>query len=103
MSTKNIRYWLLKNSSGSQYFDIVADGVNKLEAAKIWSKKLGINLNQILAVGDNENDYEMISGVGYGVAMYNSPKELQDVAKKVIGNVEEDSLPEFITSLLDEK
>lgn len=99
-SLKNISAWFLRNSSGSQYIDIVAGGVNKLTAARIWCRKLGIGLNDILAVGDNENDYELIDNVGFGVAMGNSPDKLKKVAKKVIGRVDEDALPKFLASLL---
>ena len=99
-SIKSISNWLLKNSSGGEYFDICAKGVNKLTAARIWCRQLGLGLKDIMAVGDNENDYELISNVGYGVVMGNSPVRLKMVAKKVIGFSDEGALVKFLMSLL---
>ena len=99
-SVKNIRAWLLRNSSGAQYYDIVAKGVNKLTGARIWCRQLGIGLKDVLAVGDNKNDYELISKVGFGVAMGDSTEKLKRVSKKIIGKVDNEALSRFLASLL---
>jgi hydroxymethylpyrimidine pyrophosphatase-like HAD family hydrolase len=46
----------------------------------------------VLAVGDGNNDVEMVKWAGRGVAMGNGPESLLDVADHVTGTVEEDGL-----------
>lgn len=40
----------------------------------------GFELSEVMAFGDSENDLEMLSGVGVGVAMGNGEDELKDQA-----------------------
>ena len=43
----------------------------------------GFELSEVMAFGDSENDLEMLSGVGIGVAMGNGEDELKDQATHV--------------------
>lgn len=99
-SLKNLTVKFLTSVSGKEYFDITTKGVNKATTAKIWAELSGIKMAEILAVGDGNNDYDLLSAVGYGVAMGNSPDYLKAAAKKVIGTVDEDGLAMFLNSLV---
>ena len=96
---RGLKIYKLKNSSGKKYFDVVDKSVNKLKAAEIWSEKLGISLENVAAAGDSDNDYDLIAGVGLGIAMSDSPKKLKRVAKKIIGNSDDNSLAGFLNSI----
>lgn len=81
------------------YYDLTAPGVTKSLGAQHWSELMGIPLAQTIAVGDSENDREVLQTVGMGVAMGNALPSLQAVAKHVIGHTDNDGLAEFLRSL----
>ncbi len=60
--------------------DLLPPGISKGWALKKLSEDLGIPRNQIMAIGDNYNDLEMLEWVGHPVLMGNAPPELQEIA-----------------------
>lgn len=54
--------------------------------------KLGIEMKDVMAFGDSFNDLEMLSTVGFGVAMGNGEAEAKAVAKFVCPSVDEDGV-----------
>lgn len=52
----------------------------------------GIDLDKVIAFGDNFNDVSMLETVGLGIAMGNSEADIQQKAKKTIGTNNEDSI-----------
>lgn len=67
-------------SSVSNRVELVPKGVSKLRAIKMIASHYGIKQNEIIAVGDGENDIEMISYAGYGIAMKNAGRLLKEQA-----------------------
>lgn len=57
--------------------DILPEGVSKLNGLLFLGEKLGIKSSQIVAIGDNMDDLEMIEAAGLGVAMGNAPNQLK--------------------------
>ena len=53
----------------------------------------------ICAAGDDRNDLPMIIGAGFGVAMGNARKEVQDTADHVVGCHESGGLLELVEIL----
>ncbi len=100
-SLNNLKIYTLFNKSGQIYFDVIPKNTNKLIAAKVWCKENNININRVLAVGNNINDYELIKGVGYGVAMNNSPYKIKRISKLVIRNKSDNGLQEFIEDTIN--
>lgn len=49
-------------------------------AVKNLAEHLNISADEIIAFGDSENDRAMLKFVGKGVAMWNAPKTIRDVA-----------------------
>lgn len=54
------------------YTEITNENVNKWTAIKFLIDKLGINNEEVIAIGDNFNDREMIENAGLGIVMGNS-------------------------------
>lgn len=73
-------------NSEYEYLDIVPKHVTKYDALKQLSDYLKINNEEVMAVGDNINDIEMIKNAGIGVAIGGSYKEVKDVATYVTKN-----------------
>ena len=60
--------------------DIVPEGCTKASGIRKLSKHLGIELNQVMALGDSFNDLEMLKTAGIGVAVNNAVEELKEQA-----------------------
>lgn len=57
--------------------DITVDGCSKGSTLKNWSIGRGIDATEVMAVGDNLNDLEMLEFAGYPVVMENAVPELK--------------------------
>lgn len=65
--------------------------VNKGNAVRYLAENiLGLRADQVMAIGDNFNDFEMLQYVGIGVAMGNAPEGVRAIANWVAPSVEED-------------
>lgn len=42
--------------------------------------RLGIDMREVMAIGDNMNDYRLIRAAGLGIAMGNADEELKAIA-----------------------
>lgn len=69
-----------------EYLDISPKGINKNSALKILEDYLKISNNEVMAIGDNLNDLDMIKNSGIGVSVANGYDELKQVAKFVTSN-----------------
>lgn len=67
----------------SNMLDLMNKGVSKGNAVKNLAKSLGIKREEIIAIGDNENDISMLEYAGLGVAMGNAEEEVKKVADYV--------------------
>jgi Cof subfamily protein (haloacid dehalogenase superfamily) len=57
--------------------DVLRRGVTKGMALAEWARRLGISRSEIMAIGDNWNDREMLEYAGLPVVMGNSVAELK--------------------------
>lgn len=65
------------------YTEATKKNSNKGYSLRKLVKYLNINLNDIVAIGDNINDSSMIKDVGLGIAMGNSTPPIMKIAKAV--------------------
>ena len=63
--------------------DIISADQSKLKGIAHLGEVFDFELSEVMAFGDSENDLEMLSGVGVGVAMGNGEDELKDQATHV--------------------
>ena len=78
------------------YTEITNRNVNKWEAIKYIIEKDGIAPEEVVGIGDNINDKEMIEYAGLRVAMGNSSPDLKAVAKIVVADNNSDGVAEAI-------
>ncbi len=69
-----------------EYLDITPKNINKNNALKILGDYLKVNNDEIMAIGDNLNDLDMVKNSGIGVAVANAYDELKQVAKYTTEN-----------------
>lgn len=70
----------------------VAAGVSKASGLARVARRLGVDAADVLAVGDGDNDREMLRWAGHGVAMGQAPRSVRDDADEVAPTVEDDGL-----------
>lgn len=69
--------------SDTHYIDVNKKGINKAKGVRDLAQYLNIDLSEVICVGDNENDIDMIKTAGLGIAMANSCEELLEVCDAV--------------------
>ncbi|MDO4500578.1 MAG: Cof-type HAD-IIB family hydrolase [Erysipelotrichaceae bacterium] len=68
--------------TGDMIVGVIKKGVSKAKAAFYLADYLGIDKDNIIAFGDNMNDYEMLENIKHSVAMENAVDELKAIAEK---------------------
>ncbi|AIQ54684.1 Cof-type HAD-IIB family hydrolase [Paenibacillus sp. FSL R7-0331] len=71
-------------------------GVNKAYGIGEVCRLLGIDMSQVVAVGDSLNDLAAIQAAGLGVAMGNAQETVQQEADAVVASNNEDGIAEVI-------
>ena len=83
--------------------DMAKKGVSKGGALKVLAQRLGLQPEEIVAIGDGENDKEMLQYAGFSVAMGNAPQELKDIADMVTGTSTEAGLGKALWKIFKEQ
>lgn len=83
-------------SSGERYLEFFSDRAGKDKGLKIVAESYGIDMSQVIAIGDNYNDIEMLKAAGLGVAMGNAPDEVKAAADAVTDTNNADGLAKAI-------
>lgn len=78
------------------YLEITHPGVNKGQACSFLADRLGISREQVMAVGDSQNDLDMICYAGWGVAMGNAADNVKAAARAVTGHHDAEGVAEAI-------
>ncbi len=92
---------LYLTKSVATFFEATNPLVNKGAAVRyIAEELLGLQKTNVMTVGDNFNDVEMLEYAGIGVAMGNAPTQVQSIARWVAPNVEQDGVAAAIEKFL---
>lgn len=84
----------------TSWVDMAPPGVSKASGLETVTSILGVDRADVLAIGDGNNDMEMLEWAGRGVAMGQAPDGLKDVADAVTGGIDEDGAVTEIQSWL---
>ena len=87
-------------SSWSNNFEVMPKGTCKWSGIKQLAKILGIKENEIICIGDSENDLSMIQNAGFGIAMGNARKDVKEAAKYITDNNECDGVGKAIEKIV---
>jgi Cof subfamily protein (haloacid dehalogenase superfamily) len=88
-----------KNYQG-HILEVLPPNVSKWNALRQLAEDEGVAAESIVAVGDDENDMQMIQHAGLGIAMGNAPEKVKTVADHVTGTNAEDGLAQAIERFL---
>ena len=78
------------------YTEITQENTNKWNAIQYLANKLNIKTEEIMTIGDNSNDIEMIKNAGLGIAMANSAPEIKKIADDITTSNEENGVGQAI-------
>lgn len=82
---------LYLTKSVATFFEATNPVANKGTAVRYLAENLlGLKAHNVMAIGDNFNDVEMLEYAGLGVAMGDAPAEVKAIAQWVAPSVEED-------------
>lgn len=84
----------------SAWLDLNPEGVSKGSALELLRRRLQIDPQYTVAVGDQRNDIEMLHWAARGVAMGNAPDSVKAIADEVTLDVDEDGLVPVLRALL---
>ena len=82
------------------FLEFLAPGVNKGRAVRFLARRLGVDLRDVLAIGDQVNDIEMLAEVGLGVAMGGAPAVVLAAARMVAPSLAEEGAAQVIEELV---
>ena len=104
-TTKNMKYFvpIIKHSVMTYWtvdvFDFVPNNGVKANGIKKVLNHLNIPKENAIAFGDGQNDMDMLRYVGFGVAMGNSPLEVQEVADYVCEHINDDGVAKTLKKI----
>ena len=82
------------------WLDLLPWGVSKAATAVEIAETMGIDPSEVLAIGDDYNDIDLLHWAGRGVAMGGSPAPVLAVADALTGSVEEDGVAQVLEELV---
>ncbi len=85
---------------GVEFINIVDPEVSKGEALKALASHLGVQVSEVVAIGDGTNDISLLSAAGLAVAMGNAPDEVKEIADHVTLDVDHSGLAAAIERFL---
>lgn len=88
--------------STPKFNEIVCPGVSKATAVKILAKKFSVDISEVMAIGDSENDLPMLLAAGKSIAMGNAIDSVKKSCDFQTGLCEEDGFTEAVEKFVFE-
>ena len=80
-------------------YHIMDANVSKGKALEFIAERLGLKVKDFVAIGDSENDVEMLEVAGFGIAVANADLKLKEVADMVTSKPNGDGVVEALEFL----
>ncbi len=87
--------------SDATFVEMTGHGINKGSALELLCGQLGIGPGQVVALGDEHNDLQMLEWAGYPVAMANAVEAVHDVSSLQTKNNDDDGVAIIIEQILE--
>ncbi len=85
---------------GNALLEIQDASVNKGQALSLVAERLGVSAEESAAVGDGDNDVELLGACGLKVAMANASPRLAMAAERFTFSCDEDGVAHFLKEVL---
>ena len=94
---------IVMTNSFNDFLEVINPSVSKWNAVKALAQQRGIDVSETMCIGDSNNDFEMVSNAGIGVAVANANHRIRKVAKIVTAANNEDGVALVIENVLTEQ
>ena len=81
---------------GEKLYGFASEKSGKYQAVAKLGELLQIDMEEILAFGDDENDYDILKNVGRGIAVANAITMIKEIADDVAQSNDEDGVARYI-------
>jgi Cof subfamily protein (haloacid dehalogenase superfamily) len=88
-------------TSKPTYLEVMNIAASKVNAVKFIIERYGIQPEEVIAIGDNFNDKDMIAFAGTGVAMGNAPDEVKKAADYVTDTNNNEGVSKAVSRFFD--
>jgi Cof subfamily protein (haloacid dehalogenase superfamily) len=78
--------------SNANFVEMMNPKANKANALRKLAEEIGVTMGDVLAIGDGENDVEMVASAGIGVAMGNGAERIKSAANHVAPTNDDDGV-----------
>jgi Cof subfamily protein (haloacid dehalogenase superfamily) len=79
-----------------EFVEVLDPGVDKGAALRFVTGRLGIAMEETLAIGDSWNDAPLLRAAGFAVAMGSAPPELREIADASVGDLAHDGVAQAL-------
>jgi Cof subfamily protein (haloacid dehalogenase superfamily) len=86
--------------SHPRFLEFLAPGVSKAQGVRHLARRAGVPMANVLAIGDNFNDLEMLAAVGHGAAMPSAPGPVRAAARYIAPPLAEEGAAQLIERLV---
>jgi len=86
--------------SHPRFLEFLRPGVSKGAAVGWLARRAGVPLANVLAIGDQFNDLEMIAAAGHGAAMPHAPQPVRAAARYIAPSLADEGVAEMIERLV---
>jgi Cof subfamily protein (haloacid dehalogenase superfamily) len=86
--------------SHPRFLEFVAPGISKGRAVRWLARRARVPPSQVLAIGDQVNDLEMIAWSGHGAAMPTAPDDVRHAARYVAPPLADEGAAQLIEGLV---
>lgn len=84
----------------ADWVDVTAREVSKATALEKVRTELGVEVHNTAAIGDGENDIEMLGWASHSIAMGHAPEHVRGAADRATGTIDDDGAASALLSLL---
>jgi Cof subfamily protein (haloacid dehalogenase superfamily) len=85
------------------FLEFASPDVTKASGLEFVAEHLGFSREHTVALGDGENDIELVEWAGYGVAVENAHDRVRQVADLVCPSVQEEGVASVLEAYLDSR
>jgi len=86
--------------SHPRFLEFLAPGVSKAEGVRHLARRARVPMANVLAIGDNFNDLEMLAAVGHGAAMPSAPEPVRAAARYIAPPLADEGAARLIERLV---
>ena len=87
-------------NSEINYLEILPKDASKGNMLRILARMFEIDLNEVIAVGDKDNDISMVEIAGLGIAVRNGSPRLKEIAKYIVSSGKDGGVWDVVKTFL---